>query len=538
MNPSADCTVDTSRSLCRSSSPAPSRPTCAQQDSEHVLGNPNEHVSNPSSRSKEHAATDKKQTKSLWRELAPMSTTPPRQQFLACVTIALLGVGLGVVNRLSHRRATAHLAEAKTALQTHQKLAALTALDFADEEIARQSRFSLCHLWHCQSTLILLTASLLRAQALETPPVNLDAALSEIERALTLLEELQADDDSEEAARQLALMEGRIHHRRGNWSRAIMAFGRVKPSQLQAELAHVRLLCESQLQAINASVTPRSKVVDEWLGTRLERVACGEGPCGAHRAQDPDSTSAVWCAEAKLQECRLQSARKEYSSKSRIRFTLAQCNTSLVVAAQKRIADCQIDQALQAIISSASSRGGKPRAATLAVYQAAISAKRCAREHEVIELLCVEVISSGIADADVYEMLADALIALRRPHEALKAFRQAYELIPEWQVLSSWRVFLKIKIFDFAVSGGGGGAFDRGRGKADSPECSEQVMDGDDYTVLGVDRFSCSRKRLKSAFRKAALKYHPDKYTGTKECAEMHFRHLSNAHDRLRSVCT
>ena len=84
---------------------------------------------------------------------------------------------------------------------------------------------------------------------------------------------------------------------------------------------------------------------------------------------------------------------------------------------------------------------------------------------------------------------------------------------------------------------GGGGERARAEQAADQT-CSEHGLRGDDYTVLGVSRFSCSRKSLKSAFRKASLKYHPDKYTGTKECAEMHFKRLSSAHDRLLTVCT
>ena len=221
-----------------------------------------------------------------------------------------------------------------------------------------------------------------------------------------------------------------------------------------------------------------------------------------------------------------------------------------VMAAQQRIADCQIDEGLEVTIGAALSRGGKTRAVTLAVHQAAIAAKVCSGQHDAVIKMCRELISSGIADAEVHEKLGDALLALERLQEALRAFDQAYRLIAEWQVLSSWRLYQKRQQVRAQVDakrtgrqGGGrdgaGGGGERARAEqAADQTCSEHGLRGDDYTVLGVSRFSCSRKSLKSAFRKASLKYHPDKYTGTKECADMHFKRLSSAHDRLLTVCT
>ena len=314
-------TVGTSRSQRPAASPAPTRPAGARPSSDNVM--------HPSKCGQEQAAPVDEQSRNtqetIGRPCASGGTIPPRRWLLASAIALLLAAGCGYVNDRSHRRATAFLAEARTSLRNHQKQAALRALDSTDAEGAWLSRSPLCHMWHCHATRVLLAASLLRAQVLESPPANLDAALSEIERALTLLGAVQVDDDAETTARELALMEGRIHHRRGHWLSAVLAFGRVEPRLLRAEAAHMRLLCESQMQTINGSLRHRSNAVDEWLGTKLERVACGNGPCGAHRTREPDGTSAVWCAEAKLQECRLQSARKEYTSVKSNTLHAARC---------------------------------------------------------------------------------------------------------------------------------------------------------------------------------------------------------------------
>lgn len=57
-------------------------------------------------------------------------------------------------------------------------------------------------------------------------------------------------------------------------------------------------------------------------------------------------------------------------------------------------------------------------------------------------------------------------------------------------------------------------------------------MKSDYYQLLGVSR-DCSEKELKSAFRKLAMKYHPDKNPGDKE-AEHKFKEISEAYDILK----
>ena len=53
----------------------------------------------------------------------------------------------------------------------------------------------------------------------------------------------------------------------------------------------------------------------------------------------------------------------------------------------------------------------------------------------------------------------------------------------------------------------------------------------DYYEVLGVER-SASADEIKKAYRKAALKYHPDKNPGDKE-AEEKFKEAAEAYDVL-----
>lgn len=53
----------------------------------------------------------------------------------------------------------------------------------------------------------------------------------------------------------------------------------------------------------------------------------------------------------------------------------------------------------------------------------------------------------------------------------------------------------------------------------------------DYYTILGVDR-SADESEIKKAFRKLALKYHPDRNPGDKQ-AEDHFKEINEAYDVL-----
>lgn len=57
-------------------------------------------------------------------------------------------------------------------------------------------------------------------------------------------------------------------------------------------------------------------------------------------------------------------------------------------------------------------------------------------------------------------------------------------------------------------------------------------MKADYYETLGVSR-DVDEKGLKSAFRKLAMKYHPDKNPGDQK-AEAHFKELGEAYEVLK----
>ena len=53
----------------------------------------------------------------------------------------------------------------------------------------------------------------------------------------------------------------------------------------------------------------------------------------------------------------------------------------------------------------------------------------------------------------------------------------------------------------------------------------------DYYEMLGVTR-ECDDKTLKSAFRKLAMRYHPDRNPGDKE-AEQKFKEIGEAYEEI-----
>ena len=57
-------------------------------------------------------------------------------------------------------------------------------------------------------------------------------------------------------------------------------------------------------------------------------------------------------------------------------------------------------------------------------------------------------------------------------------------------------------------------------------------MKVDYYETLGVSR-ECDEKTLKSAFRKLAMRYHPDRNPGDKE-AEQKFKEIGEAYEVLK----
>lgn len=57
-------------------------------------------------------------------------------------------------------------------------------------------------------------------------------------------------------------------------------------------------------------------------------------------------------------------------------------------------------------------------------------------------------------------------------------------------------------------------------------------MPGDYYAVLGLQK-GASADEVKKAYRKMAMKWHPDKNTDKKEEAERRFKQIAEAYDVL-----
>ena len=71
--------------------------------------------------------------------------------------------------------------------------------------------------------------------------------------------------------------------------------------------------------------------------------------------------------------------------------------------------------------------------------------------------------------------------------------------------------------------------FGRPRGLSSSP-CVSPALAYEPHRLLGVSR-SASTREIKSAFRKLAVEYHPDKNQDNKEEAEVKFKAVSQAHE-------
>ena len=62
----------------------------------------------------------------------------------------------------------------------------------------------------------------------------------------------------------------------------------------------------------------------------------------------------------------------------------------------------------------------------------------------------------------------------------------------------------------------------------------EPLKDGDYYVLLGVSR-SATEQEINKAYKKLAVKYHPDKNPEEKEISEANFKKVSEAYEVLSS---
>ena len=60
--------------------------------------------------------------------------------------------------------------------------------------------------------------------------------------------------------------------------------------------------------------------------------------------------------------------------------------------------------------------------------------------------------------------------------------------------------------------------------------------DGDYYDLLGIKR-NATESEVNKAYKKLAVKYHPDKNPGDKELAEENFKKVSEAYEVMAAQC-
>jgi len=217
--------------------------------------------------------------------------------------------------------------------------------------------------------------------------------------------------------------------------------------------------------------------------------------------------------------------------------------------------------------------------AEVALHRHRLELLACAGRHDKVVSVCTRLIKIGLADYKTHEQLADAYLAVGKLKQGLEALRAAYASVPLEKVLSAWRLLSKVQAAERELAqqkeeekrsrqqkreesrkgeqqrqqrqrggrgaGGAGGA----GGGAKEPACSEKPLRGAAecgesrvatqgcYDLLGVSRMLCTKGAVKKALREKGRIYHPDKYKGSKGCAEMHFKALQDAYDKLLQKC-
>ena len=202
---------------------------------------------------------------------------------------------------------------------------------------------------------------------------------------------------------------------------------------------------------------------------------------------------------------------------------------------------------------------------TLVVQGVLLWRTRCSGDNTALVSQLQALIAIKAADFEMHELLGDAQEALATSKggrvsllmAALRAYKDAYRMAPMTSMLSIWRLKGKVEALEALIGAKRGGRKDGGappppEGRFRMPwsppppqagagdgggACTERPRQGDALTLLGLDKSTCTKLDVKKSFRRKALDFHPDKYDGDKECAEMHFNQLKSAHDSALSMC-
>ena len=206
--------------------------------------------------------------------------------------------------------------------------------------------------------------------------------------------------------------------------------------------------------------------------------------------------------------------------------------------------------------------------AEVALHKHRLDLLACAGKHKEAIEAGLRLQKAGLADYKTYEQVADAYLATDQPAKALAKLQAAYEAVPVEKVLSAWRIKHKLQATKReleeekrekergreeerekkkqereekkrqaeAERGGGAGCADQHLKGADGCLASHVATTGC-YTLLDISQMQCAKKKVQKAFREKSLIYHPDKYKGSKECAEMHFKAIQDAYDKLIARC-
>lgn len=134
------------------------------------------------------------------------------------------------------------------------------------------------------------------------------------------------------------------------------------------------------------------------------------------------------------------------------------------------------------------------------------------KQHEKAIEEATKLLEEDESNLDSHWALGDALTAAEKYEEAVRAFQAAVESLPEGETERKQQAQKKVQEAQVAL---------------------KQSKEKNYYKILGISRTATS-KEIKSAYRKLALQYHPDKVKDEdKEEAEKKFHDIGEAYEVL-----